>query len=467
MNLTEITCIDYKHSYNNSNIKEYKGNVKVSLSGMDGTVTQNNTTFVGKWAYKQENQWVVQQPYYYDGDFNFVASRYNPDFTLNSPVKICVIGDIFDTYADDVKKINTANIKNICVVINKLTKPSSGKLEDYVIDNAEAQVELEASIVDTVLMIGDKEVAFNKANIYVTDLKYAYEWEPTVAKKIGMFGFRNEEYDRQVIEMRRKCFSNAKATIEAEETKNNVTIEGNCDINSKTVTLKLINNGNAIVKDNSTKDKVLEFNFKTVDINGTNVDILANNKCEGAILNVKGVEKDGTISERTYKVVNGKLVLDSSKDKQVPNLLDVEISPLPEGLSDDSNLIEVSVSEGKPTNELPMKDSDESLKVGHNGGLIIASYDKKPKNGIKIETKISAKNNIITCVTFYGDKKYTLVFVIDFSDEKHPQIKGSVFSGERNNVTIDTVENRIAQFAGKNGKITVITSEGSSEFSVQ
>ena len=32
---------------------------------------------------------------------------------------------------------------------------------------------------------------------------------------------------------------------------------------------------------------------------------------------------------------------------------------------------------------------------------------------------------------------------------------------------MDSVENRIAQFAGKNGKITVITSEGSSEVAVQ
>ncbi|MBR4330468.1 MAG: hypothetical protein IKP71_11540, partial [Candidatus Riflebacteria bacterium] len=462
LNLTDITCIDYKHSYNNSNIKEYKGNVKVSLSGMDGTVTQNKTTFVGKWAYKQENQWVVEQPYYYEGDFNVVVSKNNLDFTLNSPVEINVTGEAYDTYADNGKKINTANIKNVSVIINKLTKPASGKLEDYIIDDAGAHVELEASAVDPVIMIGNLEIAFCKAKIDVTGLKYDYKWEPT--SDYYFQGVRNEEYIQEEIELRKKCFGNAKATIEAEETKNDVTIKGNCDINSKTAYLKLVNNGNIIVKDNSSEDKVLEFNFKTVDINGTNVDVLADNKCEGAVLNVKGVEKDGTISERTYKVVNGKLVLDSSKDKQVPNLPDVEIPSLPEGLSNDSNSIDVAVSEGNPTNELPMNGSDESLKVGQNGDLMVASYDRKPKNGKKIETKISAKNKIITCVTFYGNNEFTLLFVINLTDDKHPQIKGSIFSGERNNVTIDTVENRRAQFAGKNGEMTVITADSTSKF---
>ncbi len=475
LDVTEISYIDYKHSYNNSNIKEYKGNVKVCLSGMKGIVTHNSISYMGKWASQQNGEWVVQQLYYSDGNSKIVSSEYNPDITLNTPFKISVTGDAFDTYADNGEKINTANIKNVSVVINKLTKPSSRKLEDYIVDDAEAHVEVEASVVDPVLMIGNKEVAFNKAKIDITGLKYDYKWEPVSEKSIWVeqqspdgwmwtMPVDNEEYRKEVIERNRKCFGNAKIIFEAEETKNNVTIEGNCDINSKTAYLKLVNNGNIIVKDNSSEDKVLEFNFKTVDINGTNVDVLADNKCEGAVLNVKGVEKDGTISERTYKVVNGKLVLDSSKDKQVPNLPDVEIPSLPEGLSNDSNSIDVAVSEGNPTNELPMNGSDESLKVGQNGDLMVASYDRKPKNGKKIETKISAKNKIITCVTFYGNKEFTLVFVINLTDEKYPQIKGSIFSGERNNVTIDTVENRRAQFAGKNGEMTVITADSTSKF---
>ena len=477
LNLTEISYIDYKHN-NNPNIKEYKGNLNISLSGMDGTLTHNYTTFLGTWAYKQEDQWVIsQQPYYSDNDFKVVAPEYKPDFILNAPFKITLSGDVYDAYVDNGEKINTANIKNVSVIINKLTKPSSGKLEDYIIDDAEAQVELEASMVDISLFIGNHEVAFNKANIYITGLKYAYEWEPVSEKRIWIeqqspYGWmwttsvENEEYRKEVNEMNRKCFGNAKATIEAEESKNNVIIKGKCDINTKTALLNLVNNGNYIVKDNSSKDNILEFNFKTVDINGINVDILADNNCEGAILKVKGVEKDGTVSERTYEVENGKLVLVSSKDKLVPNLPDVVIPPLPEGLSNDSNSIEVAVSEGNLTNDLKMKDSDESLKVGQNGDLIVASYGKKPKNGKKIETKISAKGRIITAVSFFGENVYTLVFVIDCSEAKNIQIKGSIFQGKRENVNIDSVENRIGQFAGKNGNITVITSEGASEFSI-
>lgn len=110
------------------------------------------------------------------------------------------------------------------------------------------------------------EVAFNKAKIDITGLKYSYAWD------------KDESLSKQ--DFASKCFGNAKVHLDAEETKNSVTIKADCDINKQTAIINLVNNSNTIVKDKSSVDKILEFNFKTVDIKATNVDVIADNKCE-------------------------------------------------------------------------------------------------------------------------------------------------------------------------------------------
>ena len=110
------------------------------------------------------------------------------------------------------------------------------------------------------------------------------------------------------------------------------------------------------------------------------------------------------------------------------------------------------------------------MKVVEKNGKKVGSYHKDHKDSTgkvkEINSNITEKDNMICVVSFYGDDEFTFVFVIDYKDAKSPKVKGSIFKGRVFNKTIDSLD-RIAQFAGKNGKITVITSEGSSEVSVQ
>ena len=88
---------------------------------------------------------------------------------------------------------------------------------------------------------------------------------------------------------------------------------------------------------------------------------------------------------------------------------------------------------------------------------------KATKDSKKVDTNITANGSIICAVAFYGNKEFTILFVYDDSSKS---IKGSIFKGKVNNKTIDSPD-RIAQFAGKNGKITVVTANGSNEVAVQ
>lgn len=474
-------------------IDEYDSdNLEITISGIKGSITEKKVSYSGDYVEYNGSSWnKPDYDYYRNGNLVFREKLDKDNISFSSPVKVTLAGSLINkldnqstsyTYGDGQENTSdpthvvtrNASIKNITVSLNKI----SGKIDTIVVDNAEAHVEIESYTEDKAIMIGDMEVLFNKAKIDITGLKYDYRWKPKSEKTIPIidpeYGYwmgseDNEEYKKEKESMYKNCFGNAIVHLEAEETKNSVTIKADCDINKKTATLNLVNNGEYVVKDNN-NGILLEFNFKTVEINATKVDVLANNKCEGAKLVVTGVEKDGTKSERTYNVVKGKLVLDtkSQKDKQAPaSLPDVQIANIPNELSD-SNSIETAVSEAKPSEEIMKDPTNESLKVGKKGDLNVASYNKKQtKDSKELNTKISAKNKLIAAVSFYGNKEYTLVFVIDYSDAKHPQIKGSIFSGQRNNVTIDTVENKIAQFAGKDGNITVITSAGASTVNVQ
>ena len=492
MDLTEIHFSNHSGYYYD---QEFNGNLKININGISGSVVVNKTIFVDArsiksdgngWIFNNEKQtYYSQDAYSYDeetGDEILDTSKpyycyYNavivkkPLMNLKyaSPVNIALSGNVTDyiygidswhpeqeyiDYEDKIEKYN-GTLKNLTLKINKM----SGNLSDgYVIDDAEAHLETGDYKTDEVIRLGNQELAFNAAKIDVKGIKFNSKW------------LNIEDLDK-------KCLGNAIASLSAEETNNNVVINAKCDVNAKTAYLKMVNNGNYIYKENTDVDRVLEFNFRTVEIDATNVDFFENNKFEGALLEVTGVEKDDlkTTSVRNYKVVNGKLVLVSSDDKKVPNLPDVEISPLPEGLEDDSNSIEVAVSEAKEDLEKPTANKqtknnnpDESLKLVEKNGKKIGQYEKKAAgNNKKIDSNITAKDKIICSVTFYGNNEFTILFIIDYTNSASPLIKGSIFKGMRNNVTMDTVENRVGLFAGKNGKITLVTSEGSSEVSVQ
>ncbi len=503
INLKLTKLYDLSHHYNGyswyengyedyETSKEFDSeNTEITISGITGNVIEKKVSYDGE--YNQNYSW---NP---NSNLVFKENTNTNNLVFSSPVKVSLSGSLKDNEENQTRSYSwgsgqentsapthvvtrNASIKNLTVSLNKI----SGKIDTIVVDDAEAHVEIDSYTEDKAIMIGDMEVLFNKAKIDVTGLKYNYNWEPKSEKSTPIYdpeyGYwmgmeENEEYKKERETMYKNCFGNAIVHLEAEETKNSVTIKADCEINKKTATLNLVNNGNLIVEDNN-NGNILAFNFKTVDINATNVDVLANNKCEGAKLIVKGVEKDGTKSERTYNVVNGKLVLDtkSQKDKQAPtNLPKVDIAPLPDGLEDNSKSIGTAVSDAKADLEKPeakkttkTNDPNETLKVVDKNGKKVGHYEKKAAgNSKKIDSNITAKDKIICTVSVYGDNEYTIIFIIDYTNSASPQIKGSVFQGKKDNITMDSVENRIAQFAGKNGKITVITSEGSSEVAVQ
>ena len=462
--------------------------INITISGITGTISTAKTTYLGNFANYNYGQWNT----YEYSDYLTVSEKPVSNFKYASTCEVTVNGDLtnnqsfgkVDYWAYGDETIETTPTQKRSATINNVNvklRNVSGNLDSIVVGDAEAYVDIGDYKQDQAIKIGNREVVFNKAKVTVTGLKYDYRWKPKSEKQIyqpnAYMWQDNEEYKKETETMHRNCFGNAIVHLDAEETKNSVTIKADCEINKKTATLNLVNNGNLIVEDNN-NGNILAFNFKTVDINATNADVLANNKCEGAKLIVKGVEKDGTKSERTYNVVNGKLVLDtkSQKDKQAPtNLPKVDIAPLPDGLEDNSKSIGTAVSDAKADLEKPeakkttkTNDPNETLKVVDKNGKKVGHYEKKAAgNSKKIDSNITAKDKIICTVSVYGDNEYTIIFIIDYTNSASPQIKGSIFQGKKDNITMDSVENRIAQFAGKNGKITVITSEGSSEVAVQ
>lgn len=171
-----------------------------------------------------------------------------------------------------------------------------------------------------------------------------------------------------------------------------------------------------------------------------------------AILDVNGVEKDSTKSVRKYKVQNGKLVLVSKNDKQTS--IEVPKIVIPEGLSDNSNTIEITVSETQAelddSKNIKNNDSNGALSVVEKNGKRVG---KLTNYGKKINSSITAKDKVICVVSFY-DNKFTFIFVIDVRDNA-PKIKGSIFKGIVRNKTIDSPD-RIGYFGGQGKSISVV-----------
>ena len=473
-----VNSLGTQHSYNhwmnwdnNDNIthktelKEDKfssNNLNITISGISGTITApSKTTFYGNSIGRQPEtgEWA---------DYKDIYGEENPDdafgltFTSGektvynlkyaSTCEVSINGDItnkqsFGTdntgaYWDSIETTPTANRSGKINNVNVKLRNVSGDLDKIIVGDAEAHIDVGDYTSDEILMIGDQEIAFNKAKIDITGFKYNYAWEDDDS-------ITEEEFYR-------KCFGNAFVHLEAEESKNSVTIKADCDINKQTATLNLVNNGNYIVKDKTSSEKVLEFNFKTVDVTATKVNIIADNKCDGAILEVTGVEKDGNKSVRTYNVVKGKLVLDknSQKDKQAPvTIPEIEVK---EEIQDSSSINEAFTEEVntelKNATSTPTvsKSDKEILKIiVHNDGTRVATFEKKKSNSKEkdITSKIRTKGEVIAVISYYGND-FTFVFYINMA-ESTPTIKGGIFEGKKTgNIAWDSPE-RIGYFAGE------------------
>lgn len=575
LNVTEY------HHYNNKggdrNYNEYNSkNLSVAISGINGNITMKKTSYKGESVYVHGNDSFV-----YGSENLIITDGFDDNFTFSNP-KIVLIGSITDkaiSNKPNPTELYNANatVNNVTVAFNNISY-TKGNWNSFVVEDAEAHVDVGNFETDQAIMVGDTEVTFNKAKIDITGLKYDYRWEPSVEKnqysdlpywyqipnpeydrllaemykkcfantkvhveaedtkysskitadcdingktvsvniancknymfktpnnmeialnnaKINIAGFdysyyteptsekyiwipvnnwwggyyqRNEEYNKELKEIYSKCLGNAKVHFEAEETKNYVTVKADCDVKAKTASVNVVNNGNYIVKD-ETSNELLEFNFKTIDIKATNADIQKD--CEGAVVEVTGVEKDGRKSERTYNVVNGKLVLITSRDKQLPTgMEDVDIKEdetIQDSESIASDFTDELEKELQNDTVYPnkTKDAGSILKVKDMGNKKIASFKKEKKNESDKEmtAKITAVNNIIATIAFYGD--YMFIFYIDCSKEATREIKGGIFDikFQNSNLKWNSPE-RFGFFTGKGNSIQL--SLGGTPFTV-
>ena len=442
--------------------------IELAISGISGSVTDSKVSYNGIYVQKdwQTQEWIDNGTAEFTSVLTFDAKPEINNLKFASPVKISLTGSL-NNIESSQSKTNTwssegyssktsepspvakrnASIKNITVSLNKV----SGNIDTIVVDDAEAHVEIENYTSDEVLRIGDTEVAFNKAKVDVTGLKYNYKWQPTeeedilVGEEYNWYWMKNEKYTKQVKERNKNCLGNAIVKISASENKNNVDITANCDINKKTATAHLVNNGNTY----KLKDDVTEFDFKTLDINATKVDVLADNNCEGAELAVTCVEKNNSTTKRNYKVVNGKLVR-----VDIPKEVAVDLPKEIEEVS--SNKIEEEIAQ-LPAEELkPVETKDGSeLKVVKKDGKSIATYNKgKETDKVKVHTNIIGMTNSLFAISFFTDNDniYTILFVIENKDGKK-LINGSIFSGKQPGLdSRDRYNGDFAKFNSDDGK---------------
>ena len=414
---------DYEH---NTYTGITKGtNVKLSISGLDGTSLQDEKTIYsgGEYVKKQDGQWVTNSNN--KSSKLVVTDNRDISYLLKTPVEIAVSGNISDTDTE-TNTTDSFTANNVSLKITELVEDDS--TYGYRIEKGEAHVDVSSVSISEKLMIGNHEVAFDKAKIDITNLKYDDAWKSLTKS-----------------ERRINIFKNAVVNISTEETKNKVSLTAKYVVADNKITATLTNNGSFIVKD---KDNLLQFNFDKVDVTATNVKYVEQDSFEGSYIMVKGTERDGTLSERTYSVQNQKLVLQNANDKQlvtIPNELDKTASEIADEIKAvESNLVQSS--------------TNPNLKIAvNNTGIKLATYQQEAVGeNKKIDTKIMAKDNVICAVSYYGDDVYTVVFALDNSNP-NMQIKG-----KNTSATLDTTTGLIGTFTGSNSKINVVTNDGNS-----
>ena len=402
--------------------KTVTGKLNVASSGITGTFTKE-----GKVLFQYE----MSRDCDYDPSFVITSDWYDvgglcqslsgdittkENLTVKEPVTIAL------TNIEATNGNSNAKIKNIKVIANKVTK--AAKIADSLFADVEAHIDVEATYKEQPIKIGPYTMGFTTAKIDVTGLKCQKEIE-----------------DVQML-------ANAKAKLEAKEENSKISISAEYDYAKKTATAKLINNGDTTVEEKDEKGNVIKFNFKTADITATKADVL--NNCDGALLDVTAVEKDGAISKRSYEVVNGKLVLQNKNDRikvEVPN-------DLPQSGSEIAK-----AAEDAKTPATAKDDTTAIFKVGKKSdGSTVATF-VKPSSGDNKEVKINsaAKNKIIMSVGFYGSE-FTIVFAFDTAKNI---IKGNVFKGKIEDATMNT-KNPVATFASTDGKNVTLFGDDSS-----
>ncbi len=366
------------------------GKLNVDLSGITGTVTRNANLYDGRYL-------------------EFVSSTEN--LTVKQPISVAL------TNIEATDGNSNANIKSIKVIANKVTK--AARFGDSLFADVEAHIDVEANNKDQSIKIGSNVLGFTIAKIDVTGMKCQKEMEDA------------------------EMLANAKAKLDAKEETNKITITAEYDYAKKTATAKLINNG-----DTTVTDGIMVFNFKTADITATKADVL--NNCDGALLDVTAVEKDGAISKRSYKVVDGKLELLKKNDR-------IEVT-IPKDLPQSGSDI-AKAAENAKTSATAKDDTTAIFKVGKKSdGSTVATFDKLASGNNKdVKINVAAKDKVIISVGFYGSE-FTIVFAFDTAKNI---IKGSVFKGKVENAKLED-KNPVATFASTDGKTVTLFGDDSS-----
>lgn len=409
----DITIKNYTYQDIERDSKKITGDLNINFAGLTGNITKGAKYNVGYYCSRDEqNKWVKEADY--QVEFRTTETTEKHNLNITTPVTL------------SLNNINASNgssnakIKSIKVIVNKLVKADN--IREYVVNDAEAHLEVEALYKeDKPIYIGNKLIGFTTAKIDVTGLQC----------KDGM-----EDA---------KMLANAKAKLEAKEENSKISISAEYDYAKKTATAKLINNG-----DTTVTDGIMVFNFKTADITATNADALLKPRFEGALLDVTAIEKDGAISQRRYKVVDGKLELLKKNDR-------IEVT-IPKDLPQSGSDIAKAAEDAKDT-ATAKDDTTATFKVGKKtDGSTVATFDK-PSSGDNKEVKINAaaKNKIIMSVGFYGSE-FTIVFAFDTANHI---IKGSVFKGKVENAKLEG-QNPVATFASTDGKTVTLFGDDSS-----
>ncbi len=429
LNLTSIEIkdnFDYEHQTYNGVTKGT--NVALSISGLDETsYSQDRTIYSdGQYVKKVNGNWVRSEKA--DCCSKMVVSDESDiDLKLQAPVQITLSGDITHT-GKDTNKTTTGKIKSLVLKVTKLSEDNESTY-GYNVDRAEAHLDIQSVSTTEKIKVGNQEIAFNWAKLDVTNIQYKDSWKSL------------DEVDR-----RKNIFGSSVASFTSEEINNKVLFHAKYDVANKKITGKLNNNGSYIVKD---KEKLLQFDFKTVDITGTNVRIVELGNCEGASFVIKGTERDDVVSTRTYMVQNEKFVLVDASDK--PSVIVPEEIPL--------NAYEVT--DAVEAASLVDSGVNQNLKLGSDGDIKYAAYKKEASGDNKeIDTSVMAKDTVLYAVSYYGNDVYTIVFALDNSNSK---IKGIILEGKNTSATLETTDKLIGTFSGiKNNCISVITTDGNS-----
>lgn len=413
-----LTVENYSYEDIENGYKPVTGKLNVDFSGITGIVTKEGKVYSEYIMYRDcdYEPFAIKSDWYTDGYLNQYLSGdiiTKENLTVKEPVNIAF------TNIKAAAGESNANIKNIQVIAKKVTK--AAKIADSLFADVEAHIDVEATYKEQPIKIASYTMGFTTAKIDVTGLKCQTEMKDT------------------------EMLANAIAKLEAKEENSKISISAKYDYAKKTATAKLINNG-----DTTVTDGIMVFNFKTADITATNADALLKPRFEGALLDVTAIEKDGAISQRSYKVVDGKLVLQNKNDR-----IKVEV---PKGLPQSGSDIAKAAEDAK-TPATAKDDTTAIFKVGKKtDGSTVATFDK-PSSGDNKEVKINvaAKDKVIISVGFYGSE-FTIVFAFDTANHI---IKGSVFKGKVENAKLEG-QNPVATFASTDGKTVTLFGDDSS-----